>query len=60
MRLSDKETGDWGKLRKEELRDLYCSVNIIRMITSRRVSLAGYVAHTAGQEKCIQGFAAET
>jgi len=60
MGLNDEETGDWGKQRKEELRDLYCSVNIIRMITSRRVSLVGYVARTAGHERCIQGFGAET
>jgi hypothetical protein len=60
MGLSDEETEDWRKLRKEKLHDLYCSVNIIRMITSRRVSLAGYVARTAGHEKCIQGFGRKT
>jgi hypothetical protein len=60
MGLSDEETGDWRNLRKEKLHDLYCSVNIIRMITSRWVSLAAYVARTAGQERGIQGFGGET
>jgi hypothetical protein len=60
MGLIDEQTGDWRKLRKEELHDFYCSVNIIRMITSRMVSLAGYVARTAGQERYIRGFGGET
>jgi hypothetical protein len=28
-------TGEWRKLRNEELNDLYCSRNIVRMIKSR-------------------------
>ena len=60
MEISYEETGDWRKLRKEKLHDLYCSVNTIHMITLRRVSLAGYVARTAGHERCIQGFGGET
>jgi hypothetical protein len=40
----DEVTGDWGKLRNEELHNLYSSPNIIRMIKSRRMSWAGYVA----------------
>jgi len=28
----DKVTGEWKKLHNEELNDLYCSLNIIRVI----------------------------
>jgi hypothetical protein len=37
-------TGDWKKLRNEELHNLYFSPNIIRMIKSRRMRWAGHVA----------------
>jgi transcription termination factor 2 len=37
-------TGDWRKLHNEELRNLYSSPNIIRMIKSRRMRWAGHVA----------------
>jgi hypothetical protein len=40
----DEVTGDWRKLYNEELNDLYCSPNIIRMIKSRRWKWAGHVA----------------
>jgi hypothetical protein len=36
--------GDWRKLHNEELRNLYSSPNIIRMIKSRRMRLVGHVA----------------
>jgi hypothetical protein len=39
----DEVTGDWGKLPREELRNLYSSPNIIRMYKSRRMRLAGHV-----------------
>jgi hypothetical protein len=40
----DEVTGDWRKLHNEELRNLYSSPNIIRLIKSRRIRWAGYVA----------------
>jgi hypothetical protein len=39
-----KVTGGWRKLHNEELHNLNFSPNIIRMIESRRMRLAGDVA----------------
>ena len=40
----DEVTGDWRKLHNEELNDLYYSLNIVRVIKSRRMRWAGHVA----------------
>jgi hypothetical protein len=37
-------TGGWRKLHNEELRDVYSSPSIIRIIKSRRMRWAGHVA----------------
>jgi hypothetical protein len=37
-------TGEWRKLHNEELRDLYSSPSIIRIIKWRRMRWAGHVA----------------
>jgi hypothetical protein len=39
----DEVTGEWRKLHNEELRDLYSSPSIIRIIMSRRMRWAGNV-----------------
>jgi hypothetical protein len=43
----DQVTGKWRKLRKEELRDLYSSPSITRVMKSMRMKLAGHVARVA-------------
>ena len=45
-------TGEWRRLHKEELNDLYCSTNIVRMIKSRRMRWAGHVARM-GEERGV-------
>jgi hypothetical protein len=40
----DNVTEEWRKLNNEELRDLYSSPSIIRIIKSRRMRWAGHVA----------------
>jgi hypothetical protein len=40
----DEVTREWRKLHNEELRDLYSSPSIIRIIKSRRMRWAGQVA----------------
>ena len=39
-----KRDGEWRKLHIEELNDLYCSPNIVRVIKSRGMRWAGHVA----------------
>jgi hypothetical protein len=41
---SDEITGDWRKLRNEELHKLFSWPNIIRMTKPRRMRWAGHVA----------------
>ena len=52
----DGVTGERRKLHNEELNDLYCSPNIVRVIKSRRMRWAGHVARIG----IIQGFGGET
>ena len=48
----DEVTGEWRRLHNEELNDLYCSPNIVRVIKSRRVRWAGHVARI-GEERGV-------
>jgi hypothetical protein len=49
----DKVKGGWRKLHNEELRDLYSSPNIVRVLKSRRIRWAGHVAWMGRREACI-------
>ena len=40
----DEVTGEWRKLRNEELSDRYSLPNIVRVVKSRRMRWAGHVA----------------
>jgi hypothetical protein len=40
----DEVTGEWRKLHNEELRDLYSSPSIIRIIKPRRMRWVGHIA----------------
>jgi hypothetical protein len=50
----DEVTGEWRKLHNEELHDMYCLPNIVRVIKSRRMRWAGHVARI-GEERGVYG-----
>ena len=51
----DGVTGERRNLHNEELNDLYCSTNVVRVIKSRRMSWVWHVSRLGGEERCIQG-----
>jgi hypothetical protein len=50
----DEVTGEWRKVHNEELNDLYCSPNIVRMIKSKRMIWAEHVARI-GERREVYG-----
>jgi len=49
----DEVRGEWRRLHNGELNDLYSSPNIVRVIKSRRMRWAGYVARMGEERGCI-------
>jgi len=52
----DEVTGERRRLHNEELNDLYSSPNIVRVIISRRMRWAGYVARMGEEGGCTRSF----
>ena len=48
----EEVTAEWRRLHNEELNDLYCSPNIVRVIKWRRMRWAGHVA-CMGEERGV-------
>ena len=55
----DEVTGEWRKLRNEELNDLYSLPNIVRVVKSRRMRWAGHVARIGEDKGVTQGVGGE-
>ena len=49
----DEITGEWRRLHNEEINDLYCSPNIVRVIKWRRMRWAGRGARMGEERGCI-------
>jgi len=56
----EEVTGEWRKLHKEELNDLYCSPNTVRIIKSRRMRWAEHVARRCDSRGKYRVFRGET
>ena len=49
----DEVTGEWRRFHNEELNNLYCSLNFVRVIKSRRMRWAGHVARMGEETEGI-------
>ena len=49
----NETTGESKKQHNEELNDLYCSINNMQVIKSRRMRWAGHVARMGEERGCI-------
>ena len=49
----DEVTGEWRRVHNDELNDLYSSPKIARVIKSRTMRWAGYVACIGEERGCI-------
>jgi len=49
----DDVKGEWRRLHKEELNDLYSSHNNVRVIKWRRMRCAGHVTRMGEERRCI-------
>ena len=56
----DEVTGEWRKLHNEELNNLYCSPNTVRVIKPRRIRMGGACSAYGGEVRRIQDFGGET
>jgi hypothetical protein len=50
----DEVTGEWTKLHSEELRDLFSSPSVIRIIKSRMMRWAEHVARMEGKRNAYR------
>jgi hypothetical protein len=56
----DEVTGEWRKPHNEELRDLYSSPSIIRIMKARRMKWAGHVARMGEKRNVYRLFVGKT
>jgi len=50
----DEVTGEWRKLRNEELNDLHCSPYTVRVTEQRIIKWAGHVAFGYFSKICLE------
>ena len=53
---SEELTGEWRKLHKDEISDLYSSSDIVPVIIWRRMRWAEYVERMGEREEAYKGF----